>query len=64
MWREFGAFALFILFSGLMMSMGAALANKSTNDWWRDELTKRGHAQYNQTTGAWEWRDSGKGGWE
>ena len=48
----------------MMMFIGAAMANQATNNWWRDELARRGHAQYNQTTGAWEWRDEGKGGWE
>lgn len=24
---------------------------------WHRELIKRGHAEYNQTTGAWQWKE-------
>lgn len=59
-----GCIRIIRFFSEMMMFIGAAMANQATNNWWRDELARRGHAQYNQTTGAWEWRDEGKGGWE
>jgi hypothetical protein len=47
----------FCFFAGLVVGayaifMAAVLWDQS----WRDDLVRRGYAQHNQTTGAWEWR--------
>lgn len=37
----------------------AVVISDIVNTTWRHELIKRGHAEYSQTTGKWQWKESG-----
>jgi hypothetical protein len=39
---------------------GVLLAYCFTEDHWEKEMVNRGFAEYNQTNGQWQWKESGK----
>lgn len=45
---------LLVWFSGFLF--GTVLTGVLTESAWKSQLIKRGHAEYNQTTGKWQWK--------
>jgi len=50
----FAAVMCLVLF---MWAMGATITAIATQGGWQSEMVKRGHAEYNQRTGAWQWKE-------
>jgi hypothetical protein len=44
---------LCVVSSAFCLCVGTDMDNK----WWQAECVKRGHAEYNATTGKWQWKD-------
>jgi hypothetical protein len=54
--KTFAAMALIIVVLVAGVTIGFCLCGSS----WQTECVKRGHAEYNATTGAWQWKELAK----
>lgn len=45
------------VFLGLVVGLGACWL---CEQFWRQEMVKRGNAEYSQATGQWQWKDVAK----
>lgn len=45
------------VFIGIVAGVCSCIA---CNEEWRQDLVKRGHAEYSQTTGEWQWKEVAK----
>ena len=41
----------------VLLILGMAIGNMFTDVAWEKEAIKKGYAEYNQTTGAWQWKE-------
>lgn len=49
----------FFLFAAVFIATAALLmlgGGEVSSNWWRSELVRRGHAEYNPKTGVWQWK--------
>ena len=49
-------FGIGIFFGASVAFVMCALLHYGEKEAWHDEAIKRGFAEYNQTTGAWQWK--------
>lgn len=55
MQNEAGVAFLFLIATGVFVGWLGGTAR--TDEKWRKDAIKRGYARYNETTGAWEWKE-------
>jgi len=58
--EEAAYFWTFILGGVFGFLIGTATAVHARNSYWANECVKRGHAEYSQTTGQWQWKEAAK----
>jgi hypothetical protein len=55
------AMATMVLGIALLAFVGGIyIGSRLTRAYWRDETVNHGAAEYNQTTGAWQWKEPSK----